>query len=168
MLLERERSRSKLDQPAVEAAIMGLLLSDEHRGPWTRPEIELEMGGGLLTVCDALLTLNRSGLVHLEGALVIAAAWRNGSMSCRCRRVRPASSGRPPSRLPGERELEILRLRTVDRLTLQEIGERFGIGRERLRQLLKFYFRESGTPPAVRERRARKRARRDDNVDHQR
>jgi hypothetical protein len=60
--------------------------------------------------------------------------------------------------VPGEREQEIYRLWTVEGFTLREIGERFGIGPERVRQLLKFYFRESGMPLAVRERRAHKRA----------
>ena len=71
-LLDDERSRSRLDQPAVEAAIMGLLLSDEHHGPWTRPEVEREMGGSVITTVDSLAALCGSGLIHLQGELVVA------------------------------------------------------------------------------------------------
>jgi hypothetical protein len=71
-LLGDERSRPRLDQPAVEAAIMGLLLSDEHHGPWTRPEVEREMGGSVITAIDSLAALCGSGLIHLQGELVIA------------------------------------------------------------------------------------------------
>jgi predicted O-methyltransferase YrrM len=38
------------------------------------------------------------------------------------------------------REREIARLRTVDGLTLQQIGDRHGISRERVRQLLNHYY----------------------------
>ncbi len=71
-LLDDERSRSKLGQPEVEAAIMALLLSDEHQGPWTRAEVEREISGDAITACDALVALCASGLIHMEEQLVIA------------------------------------------------------------------------------------------------
>lgn len=56
-------------------------------------------------------------------------------------------------RVPGDREREIFRLRVVEGLTLPEIAERVGdIKGERVRQLLNFHFRLTGTPPAVKER----------------
>lgn len=59
-------------------------------------------------------------------------------------------------RVPGDREREIFRLRVVEGLTLPEVAERIGgVRSERVRQLLSFYFRLTGTPPAVRERKRR-------------
>jgi AraC-like DNA-binding protein len=55
------------------------------------------------------------------------------------------------------REREIFRLRVVEGLTLDEIGERFAVKRERVRQLLKLHFRLNGVPPAANVRRARTR-----------
>lgn len=45
-----------------------------------------------------------------------------------------------------EREREMLRLRTQEGLTLRELGERFGIGPERARQLLNRYVRQTCQP----------------------
>ena len=39
-------------------------------------------------------------------------------------------------RVPGDRNREIFRLRVVEGLTLSELGERFGLNRERVRQIL--------------------------------
>lgn len=71
VIAERVSSR-RVEQEQIEEAIMGLLLGGEHEGPWMRPEIEREIGGNLLNVCDALIALHGSGLIHLEGELVIA------------------------------------------------------------------------------------------------
>jgi transcriptional regulator with XRE-family HTH domain len=54
-------------------------------------------------------------------------------------------------RIPGDREREMFRLRVVEGLTLQEVAERVGVKSERVRQLLNFYFRLTGTPPAAKE-----------------
>ncbi len=48
-----------------------------------------------------------------------------------------------------ERDLEVFRLRVVEGRTLQAIGERFGIGHERVRQILAQHFGLRGEPPAV-------------------
>jgi DNA-binding CsgD family transcriptional regulator len=57
-----------------------------------------------------------------------------------------------------DRELEILRLRIVEGLTLAQIGARVRLNPERVRQLLKLHFRLRGSPPAVaRSRQARNR-----------
>jgi len=61
-----------IDHPVVEAALMGLLLSGGHEGPWTRAELELEVSATPLDVGDALAALHGSGLVHVQGELVIA------------------------------------------------------------------------------------------------
>jgi len=70
-LAEDRRSRSKLDQCQVEAAIIGMLLNDEHQLPWTRVEVEWEMGVSAITTYDALVALRAAGLVHMYGELVI-------------------------------------------------------------------------------------------------
>ena len=64
-------------------------------------------------------------------------------------------------RVPGDREREIFRLRVVEGLTLPEVAERIGgIRSERVRQVLSFYFRLTGTPPAAKKRRRAATARR--------
>lgn len=55
-------------------------------------------------------------------------------------------------RIHSERELEIFRLRAVEGLTLAQIGRRFDINAERVRQLLKLHFGLSGRPPAAKRR----------------
>lgn len=56
-------------------------------------------------------------------------------------------------RVPGNREREIFRLRVVEGLTLPEIAMQVGgIQGERVRQLLNFHFRLTGTPPAAKDR----------------
>lgn len=55
-------------------------------------------------------------------------------------------------RIHSQRELEIFRLRAVEGLTLAQIGRRFDINAERVRQLLKLHFGLSGRPPAAKER----------------
>jgi hypothetical protein len=59
--------------------------------------------------------------------------------------------------VPGEREREMLRLRIVEGLTLQEIGDRFGVISERVRQIHAAYFGLHGKPPAARTRSRRRR-----------
>jgi DNA-directed RNA polymerase sigma subunit (sigma70/sigma32) len=59
--------------------------------------------------------------------------------------------GRRP---PDDRELAILRERLIERKTLKAIGEAHGIGNERVRQLLNFYFGVTGTPPLTGGRRS--------------
>jgi AraC-like DNA-binding protein/DNA-binding CsgD family transcriptional regulator len=53
------------------------------------------------------------------------------------------------------REREMLRLRIVKGLTLDEIAAVFGLHRERIRQLLRLHFYLAGSPPAARSRRKR-------------
>lgn len=54
--------------------------------------------------------------------------------------------------MPGEREREMYRLRVVEGLTLRELGERFGVGSERVRQLLNRHVRQAtGLPVDAKE-----------------
>jgi DNA-binding CsgD family transcriptional regulator len=52
-----------------------------------------------------------------------------------------------------DRELEIFRLRAVEGLTFSEIGERVGLHRTRVDQLLRLHFRLNEVPPAAKRRR---------------
>jgi DNA-binding CsgD family transcriptional regulator len=56
------------------------------------------------------------------------------------------------SHVQTERELEMLRLRVIEGLTLAQIGQRLGIKGERARQLLKLHFGLGGVPPAAKRR----------------
>ena len=49
--------------------------------------------------------------------------------------------------MPGEREREMYRLRVSEGLTLRELGQRFGVGPERVRQLLNRYVRQTTDQP---------------------
>lgn len=60
----------------------------------------------------------------------------------------------PDHRIAEDRHLEMLRLRLCEGLPLHEIGERTGVGPERIRQLLAVYFDVQGIPPATRIRAA--------------
>jgi|HubBroStandDraft_6_1064221.scaffolds.fasta_scaffold411085_2 transcriptional regulator with XRE-family HTH domain len=53
-------------------------------------------------------------------------------------------------RVPGDRELEMLRLRIVDGMTLSEIGQRHGVIPERVRQILAQCYGLHGKPPTAR------------------
>lgn len=55
-------------------------------------------------------------------------------------------------RAPGARELEMFRLRLVERLTLAEVGERTGVSQERVRQILRLHFGLTDKPPRPRGR----------------
>ncbi len=62
------------------------------------------------------------------------------------------------------REREMFRLRAVEGLTLDEIGERFAIKRERVRQLLHLHFQLDGVPAAAKVHRARTRLQNDPSL----
>ncbi len=57
--------------------------------------------------------------------------------------------------VPAEREREMLWLRAVEGLTLKQIGERFDVIAERVRQLLAVYFGLNSPPPATKGRSSR-------------
>jgi hypothetical protein len=61
------------------------------------------------------------------------------------------------SHVQTERELEIFRLRAVEGLTLTEVGERVGLHRTRVDQLLRLHFHLNEVPPSARGRRRRAR-----------
>ncbi len=62
--------------------------------------------------------------------------------------LKATTKGKTP-RPPGERNLEIFRLRVVEGRPLKETGERVGIGVERVRQVLVIYFGLRGALPAI-------------------
>jgi Sigma-70, region 4/Bacterial RNA polymerase, alpha chain C terminal domain len=55
-------------------------------------------------------------------------------------------------RVPSDRTREMFRLRVVEGLTLKEVGERFGIIAERVRQIMALHFGLRGSPPTVKAR----------------
>jgi hypothetical protein len=59
--------------------------------------------------------------------------------------------------LPNARNREMLRLRIIDGLAMWEIGERTGVSRPRVEQILTTVFGLHGTPPAVKARGRQKR-----------
>jgi hypothetical protein len=63
-------------------------------------------------------------------------------------------------RLPNDRSREMLRLRIIKGWTIGEIGERAGVSRSRVDQILSAEFGLHGTPPAVKTRQFRKGVRR--------
>jgi hypothetical protein len=70
--LAQDPGEQDCDQQWVESAVMLLLLSGGHEGPWTDTELERELSASPLQVQDALAALNGSGLLHLQDGLVIA------------------------------------------------------------------------------------------------
>jgi hypothetical protein len=59
-------------------------------------------------------------------------------------------------RIPGDREERMFHERTVEGLTLREIAERHSLGFERIRQILRHYYRLTGFTPAAVKRRKQK------------
>jgi two-component system response regulator YesN len=59
----------------------------------------------------------------------------------------------------------MFRLRAVEGLTLDEISERLGVKRERVRQLLHLHFRLDGVPPAAKAPRPRARLQSDPSLE---
>lgn len=55
------------------------------------------------------------------------------------------------------RERELFRLRAVEGMTFTEVGERVGLHRTRVDQLLRLHFRLNRVPPAAKRRERRKR-----------
>ncbi|HEV3002084.1 MAG TPA: hypothetical protein VGW75_15180 [Solirubrobacteraceae bacterium] len=57
------------DDDRADAAILDLLLYDDHRHPWADEEIARDIGDRL-TVTDALSRLERTGLIHRRDGFV--------------------------------------------------------------------------------------------------
>ncbi len=70
-LADERSADSGPDQEATEAAIMALLLADDHAGIWTQGEIEREMSSSRLAVKDGIAALTAAGLIHRHDELVL-------------------------------------------------------------------------------------------------
>lgn len=65
-----ERTPATEDDLA-DAAILDLLLHEDHQHPWADEEVARDLGNRL-TVADALSRLERTGLVHRHDGFVFA------------------------------------------------------------------------------------------------
>lgn len=65
-------SSTGVDLEATEQAIVQMLMAADSRGVWWRAEVEREIGD-VHAVADALGNLHRSGLVHIQGEMVVLA-----------------------------------------------------------------------------------------------
>jgi hypothetical protein len=67
-----ESSRRRVDEaPAIESAILALLLVEDEQRPWSVDELASEVGSDLDTA-DAIAALHRAGLIHRCGDFVFA------------------------------------------------------------------------------------------------
>ncbi len=57
------------EDTAADAAILTLLLDDDHQHPWAEEELARDFGDEL-TVTDSLARLRGTGLVHRHGGFV--------------------------------------------------------------------------------------------------
>lgn len=57
---------------ATQAAILHLLLGEDHHGLWSRAELHLALSADALTVNDALADLLAAGLAHELGDFILA------------------------------------------------------------------------------------------------
>jgi hypothetical protein len=76
-----QATRTVADSPAgpvAESAIMGLLLSEDHHGLWSKEELVREINTPRLEVIDAIASLAAAGLVHeLEDFVLASRAARH-------------------------------------------------------------------------------------------
>ncbi len=93
---------------------------------------------------------------HTTGELIRRPEFSSGvvlyELICELHRHGLTPFSRHGGHVQGEREREMFRLRAVEGLTLDQIGERFGIKRERVRQLFRLHFGLDGVPPAAKRR----------------
>lgn len=98
---------------------------------------------------------------HTIGELIQRPEFSSGvalyELICELHRHGLTPFSRRAGHIQTERELEIFRLRAVEGLTLTEIGERVGLHRTRVDQLLRLHFRLDEVPPAAKRRRRRSR-----------
>ncbi len=93
---------------------------------------------------------------HTTGELIRRPEFSSGvvlyELICELHRHGLTPFSRHGGHVQSEREREMFRLRAVEGQTLDQIGERFGIKRERVRQLLRLHFGLDGVPPAAKRR----------------
>jgi hypothetical protein len=67
-----ESSRRRVGEaPAIESAILALLLVEDEQRPWSVDELASEVGSHLDTA-EAIAALHRAGLIHRCGDFVFA------------------------------------------------------------------------------------------------
>jgi transcriptional regulator with XRE-family HTH domain len=155
---EIERGRG---DPVEHAAVRGIV---------NALELDIELRARSRSVYVGELGLSRSALAALDAAgiqrldqlgsssdLLDHPAFRSGlelyEIVCALNRQGLTLPLTRRHVVPGEREREMLRLRVVEGWTLKEIGERFSVIGERVRQLLAVYFGLHAPPPAASGRR---------------
>jgi AraC-like DNA-binding protein len=93
---------------------------------------------------------------HTTGELIQRPELSSGvalyELICELHRHGRTPFSRHGGHVQGEREREMFRLRAVEGWTLDRIGERFDLKRERVRQLLRLHFGLDGVPPAAKRR----------------
>jgi Sigma-70, region 4 len=102
-----------------------------------------------ITDVDQLVTLSADGLI--ERGIGAAELYE---IVCQLNKQGTSlpSSSHGNVYMPNGRSRDIFRLRIVEGLTLKEVGERFGINAERVRQILARHFGLRGSPPTVKAR----------------
>jgi hypothetical protein len=102
-----------------------------------------------ITDVDQLVTLSADGLI--ERGIGAAELYE---VVCQLNKLGTSlpSSCRGNVYMPNDRYRDIFRSRIVEGLTLKEVGERFGINAERVRQILARHFGLRGSPPTVKVR----------------
>lgn len=102
-----------------------------------------------ITDVDQLVTLSADGLIERG---IGAAELYEVVCQLNKRGTSLPSSSRGNVYMPNDRSRDMFRLRIVEGLTLNEVGERFGINAERVRQILARDFGLRGSPPTVKAR----------------
>ncbi|HEX4436802.1 MAG TPA: sigma factor-like helix-turn-helix DNA-binding protein [Solirubrobacteraceae bacterium] len=106
---------------------------------------------------DALTSLDRAGIQEIArlgfaDELIQRPEFRTGSELYEIASALRRHGLSLCLRVPGDRELEMLRLRIVEGMTLNEIGLRYGIIAERVRQILGQCYGLHGKPPATKQK----------------
>jgi len=77
ILAKAREAAEESREPSAQAAIIGLLLSKDYHGVWSKEELVRELSAPRLDVIDAIANLRSAGLAHELDGFVMAnrAAW---------------------------------------------------------------------------------------------